>query len=311
MVRAAKTLIPLLVLGAFAYVYRAPVTVFAFQTVQQVAPCRIPITYTIGSIDPRFGISEARLQTALSSGEAVWEKAAGRDLFKYMATGTAQVRVNLVYDTRQETTDKLNKIGISLNSSVASYEALKAQYAAALEKYQSERAAFNSAFATYESDVRAYETEVRKWNAGGGAPPEAAAKLTAQKRALESRQASLMQRQSVLNQEADSVNAMVAGVNRLAKSLNMQVTQYNTTGQSTGEEFEEGVFESAPGREKIDIYEYDSDARLKRLIAHELGHALGMDHVADPKAIMYRLNQSETDNPTADDLTEMRRVCRM
>ena len=46
------------------------------------------------------------------------------------------------------------------------------------------------------------------------------------------------------------------------------------------------------GRE-IHIYEFESKEDLRLTLAHEFGHALGMKHHNDPKALMYPMLEEQ------------------
>ena len=53
--------------------------------------------------------------------------------------------------------------------------------------------------------------------------------------------------------------------------------------------FDKGLFN---GRE-IHIYEFESQEDLRLTLAHEFGHALGMKHHNDPKALMYPMLEEQ------------------
>ncbi|HUY69419.1 MAG TPA: matrixin family metalloprotease, partial [Candidatus Tyrphobacter sp.] len=112
-----------------------------------------------------------------------------------------------------------------------------------------------------------------------------------------------------LNNLSDKINALADALNRLAAELNLKVGTYNNVGSAAGRSFIEGDYEQNGSNQAIDIYEFGSEAQLVRVLTHEFGHALGLNHVSDPKAVMYKYNEGTNDKLTAADLGELRRVC--
>ena len=56
----------------------------------------------------------------------------------------------------------------------------------------------------------------------------------------------------------------------------------------------------------IDDFEYTGREDLIHLLAHEFGHALGVEHNANAASIMYRLNSSSSSSLTVKDVVDAR-----
>ena len=295
--------------GYYAYTHPAQVQSIVRLVESTVAPCSRVLTYSIGSIDPRFGISKSVLVADLKEAAGIWKKAAGKDLLVYQESG-ADVTVSLVYDERQAATDKLKGLGIALDKSKETYDSLKARYDSLSARVASERAQYDAKVAAYKNHEAEYNAKVRAVNSRGGATPDEYEIIQADKAALEAEFDALKSYEREMNADIDTVNALATTINQLIVQLNLNVAQYNQTGAAAGE-FEEGLYRFSGGVQTIDIYEYSNRVRLVRVLAHEMGHALGFDHVDESDAIMFKINQSTSLQTTAADIAEMNAVCRL
>ncbi|MDB5188082.1 MAG: matrixin family metalloprotease [Candidatus Kaiserbacteria bacterium] len=310
--RMYDILILVVVLGIGVYLYsthKNQAWAMLREARSSVAPCSTPLTYSIGTVDSHFGIKKDMLIKDLAEAEDVWETPAKKELFTYVATG-GDVTVNLIYDNRQASTDALKNIGLEVDSSLANYNEIKQKYAALHAQVANEQKTYDSETSDYSDEEAAYNAEVEQWNQKGGAPGSAYAQLQQQKIALQAKYAHLKALQSKLNSDIDTLNAEATVLNQQIVQLNLNVDQYNQTGSSGGT-FEEGVYEEKNYIQTINIYEYSNHIQLVRVLAHELGHALGLEHVDNSKSIMYKINTSTSLVASSQDIAELDRVCRL
>ncbi len=300
MFKTLKTLFSIAVLAGAGY--------FAYERYFPT-PCVQPIKYSLGQIDASFGLQQADFLTDIQTAASIWDNSINKELFQYDPNG--KLKINLVYDYRQQATDKLKDIGINIDSSQESYTALKSRYQTMKSDYELAKQALDAEIKDYQKRQAAYSAQVNYWNSRGGAPKGTYEDLQKQKAELDADRDKITRDQTILNQQVDTLNTVINALNQLAKDLNLNISQYNNVGTSRGSEFEEGVYvQDATGRH-IDIFEFSNTAELVRLVAHELGHSLGMEHVDDPDAIMYKLNTSANIQPTAADLAELKLVCKL
>lgn len=243
-------------------------------------PLDTRLRYRIGEVDPRFNLSQSQVQDLAQQAAEIWHQGTMKSLFVY--DPNAKLAINLIYDERQaESTARQQELNILentqqyQNSERSNIEKLRAE----LDQSNRELEIYK---VNYESKVTQYNQFVQNINQSNQAMhPSAQAQLEQLKNQLQTEQINLNQKLAAHNQKVNQLNQQVDVLNSNNQQFNHSVDKFNARFQPR--QFDKGVFNG----QSINIYEFQSDADLRVTIAHELGHALGLLHNADPKALMY------------------------
>ena len=291
-------------LGAGFYIWNTT------QVIESKPACSEPISYTIGTFDRRFGISYTTFLEAVSDAESMWEKSIDKELFHY-SPEKGGLNINLIYDYRQEVTETLSDISEVVGENEATYNSLLRQFKSLKLRYDADEASYDSLVDAFNTKNSQYDKMVEDWNDSSRTSKSQFKKLEDLRFELQADLSDIKSLENNLNAQAREINSLVDRLNTLARTLNLNVEKFNAVGASRGEMFTGGLYINEGQTQRIDIYEFSNRDKLVRVLVHELGHALGLEHVADPKAIMYYLNKGETGILTSTDIAELKKLCGM
>ena len=141
------------------------------------------------------------------------------------------MKVNLIYDYRQQATSRLKQVDGVIDDSRSSYDTLKAEFKSRKEEFEKEKSAFASLAASFEKRNDEYQRQVSAWNTQGGAPKNDYNRLQTEQKALQVESRQLQIKQSALNDLLDEISKVVERderilVTTLTKRMAEELTKY-------------------------------------------------------------------------------------
>lgn len=245
--------------------------------------CRLPVEYSVGTFDERFGLSREEAIQALKNAEAIWEDSlSDENIFSLEESGG--VRVNFIYDERQREAEQAEVARADLATRGEANQVLIELHKQLVAEYDAYSAEYQTRLKNYDQDLASYNAKVEKYNKSGGAPPEAYKQLEEDRNNLENERDYLNSLSNQLNDLADRINSVGEKGNDLVGEYNDRVSEFNDN-FAHGHEYTQGDYKA----KDINIYTFTSKEELATVLAHELGHSLSIGHVEDKEALMYYL----------------------
>lgn len=257
------------------------------------APCSEPLSWHLGELDDRFGLTRPEAEAAIREAVSLWEVVAGRPLFR---AGPGGLTVHFTFDERQERVqERTERLG-RLDPRVEELRARQAALDAEGHRLAGVGMALEADARDYQERRRVHNRTVSDWNGRGGAPPAVAEELLRGQGALEALRRELQGRR-------EAFEARERGFRREVEELQRDIDAHNVEAEALDRDFAGGMVESGRysaitrnGRvveREIRIFRFDGADDLTLVLAHELGHALGMDHTADAGAVMSEVSHRQ------------------
>lgn len=271
-----------------------------------VPMCRLPVTYSIGQFDDRFGITKAEAEKALIAAEAVWEDSLERDDI-FVGKEDAGLKINFIYDERQRQADAIESARGDLLTRGDANEVLVELHRQLVSEYEQHEKKYNSLRSSYEKRLAKYNSEVEKYNARGGAPEDVYTDLQKERKDLDQDLIEIDTLGTSMNSLVDQINEIGEKGNQLIREYNERIRRFNDN-YVNDHEYTQGDYR----HREINVYTFNDYQELVLVLAHELGHALSINHTDDPASIMHYLMGEQPNPPvlSIEDKAAFEKACK-
>jgi predicted Zn-dependent protease len=258
------------------------------------------VTYKISSIDDKFSLSKEEAIRYAASSSVIWNDGLGKKVLEYNEKG--MIDIKFVFDQRQIDTIERNILEERAKQKNDELVVSLQEINTRKDRFEKLKADFENDWNNFSNNLKAYNTNISQINASGGLDSLQLQSYDQLRKDLEQKGSGFEVRKNEINNYLDDMNSKVKNYNNLISEVNNIVKQVNS---KVTKSFEQGYYQN----KKITLYEYSSTSTLTRLIAHELGHALGIGHVKNEKSIMYYLNSATTSQLSKEDISAYAILC--
>lgn len=273
-----------MILGGFLTVSYSP-----FSSPSATVPCEEPLTYRLGDIDSRFDITRDQLTKVLREVEILWGTALDRQLLDYQKDG--KVAVHLIYSEDQQRTEAEQALAKRIRDQKEYIEVLEDEYKDLKYRFEARHSDYKKIATAYNKKAETYY-RLRSKGQDKEVTSQLYKRLEKMEKEVNDLKSEIERKEENLELLRQRTNAKSRQLNTLIDQQNQLVTRYNRR-FSEAKKFNQGRYIKKGDEERINIFQFGNMAQLKVVLAHEAGHALGLDHVKNPKSIMHAIMEEQ------------------
>ncbi|MEX2640720.1 MAG: matrixin family metalloprotease [Balneolales bacterium] len=258
-------------------------------------PCAWPLTYSIEHLDPRFGINAAQLSSALDDVERIWAGPFNQPVLSRTENG--QVKVSILFDERQQRSIDQKRVTDQLGQDRRSYEHMVSRRKMLNDRFELENRQYQTDNRKLDQRVGEHNRKITRWNREGNIPDDVIEELETEQKELDRLRARIFSAGKELEKLVDETNALTDRINRFIGETNALADDFNETFVNN-DPIRQGEYASQADQRSINIYQFSDLNKLRFVLAHEFGHALGIGHVDSSNSVMYEMTSD--DNTTGE-----------
>jgi hypothetical protein len=256
-------------------------------------PCMLPLSWRVARVDAGFALDSVSAAVLVAEAVALWEAAAGRPLFREDPREGLPIRFMLRESESAGAVEEFRRVEGEYERGGEELRRRLGEFEARLTGEEERRRSHQEQVVAFEERVALHNREVEGWRERGGAPPEVVPLLQATERALETERGALLEERSMLEALRDTLAGAEEGLRGEAEAhrargeeLRRQFPPVREEAGLYREAFQTGADGTPRVSREIRVQRPADRTDLVRILAHELGHALGLPHLDVEGALM-------------------------
>ncbi|WP_340104389.1 matrixin family metalloprotease [Rhodohalobacter sp. 8-1] len=299
-------------LAAGVYIFQ-PISA-GVEAFKKTAPCSQPLRYSIGTIDPRFSISQPELEEAVHIAVNTWNSGTERPLLSKSdgSPRSGDIVIRLVYDDRQERTDREIRFRERIRSQQIRLDRRQLLHHEKRETFEERSLQYKKLAERTSDSLGNLNAWVEEKNDNGGFAGTDLEELERRKEEVTNAQEQIRRKQQELDLLARAINREMDELNGKFDEHNDLIKRYNE--EFAGDlRFAKATYQKINDGGVVTVNQFMNKKELTLILAHELGHALGLDHLQLPESIMHSQMGAQKLNPgiqlTPEDIDAVRLLC--
>lgn len=245
--------------------------------------CKLPIKVRLGEIDNRFSMEKSEAFAAIIEAGELWNNAAGRPVVQYDALNG--VPVNFVYEEELKAAYEHAKI----MASIRERRELIARTAKELADLRANIKSKEANLIVLEAEIRKAKYELEKAYSGKNVAADGTDALEVARYRLEQRAMTFKEEGEALRELLTSEKDVVARYNGDVGDINLLVEEAN---RDVGKKIVMGRTYAREKTQIIEVFLFFNRPDLVTILAHEIGHVLGLGHSESSTSIMTAARES-------------------